>query len=214
MSTLWIVGAGGHGAVVAEAAHTVGRWSAIAFFDDRHPAIEPVLGWPVIGTFPDLVNRLDTAGTSKVEVLVAVGSNARRLELTRRLVDAGAMLATVIHPFTAVSPSASIGAGSVVLAGATINARARLGLASIVNTGASVDHDCVVGDAVHLCPGSTLAGIVTVRDRVFFGIGACAIQGVTIGEASIVGAGSAVIRDVGPGTTVAGCPAKEIKHGV
>jgi sugar O-acyltransferase (sialic acid O-acetyltransferase NeuD family) len=212
MSRLWIVSAGGHGAVVAEAAVAARQWDAIAFVDDRHPALGPVLGHPVVGTTADLLRQVQASPDGPVQVVIALGDNTRRLQLSESLRAAGATLATVIHPFTAISPSASIGEGSVVLAGATVNARARIGLAAIVNTRASVDHDCTVGDGVHLCPGSTLAGTVTVRDRVWLGIGACAIQGVTIGEGAVVGAGSAVIRDVRAGATVAGCPAKEIKH--
>lgn len=207
---LWIVGAGGHGVVVADAAQASGRWSAIGFFDDRWPATASVGAWPVRGTVATLRDRI--AGRDDVHVVVAIGDNRRRLELGRELAGAGARLATVIHPFTAISASAEIGPGTVVMAGAVVNPRARVGEAVILNTRTSVDHDCVVGDGVHLCPGSTLAGNVTVRERAWVGIGSSVIQGVTIGAASLVGAGSAVIRDVCEGTTVAGCPAREIQR--
>lgn len=207
MTELWIVGAGGHGIVVADAARASGRWSRIVFFDDRWPEVTAVADWQVEGTVASLRERV--TGHSAAELIVAIGNNHRRLSLGRELASAGARLATVIHPFSAISPLASIGAGTVLMAGTVVNPRARLGEAVIVNTGASVDHDCLIGDGVHLCPGSRLAGNVTVQDLAWFGIGAAAIQGVTIGTASTVGAGATVIRDVRESATVAGNPARE-----
>lgn len=210
MSELWVLGAGGHGVVVADAARAAARWSAIVFFDDRWPELGAVGEWPVRGTTAMLRERL--AVQDGVQVVVGVGDNRRRLALCRELAAAGARLATVIHPFTAISPSAEFGAGTVVMAGTVVNPRARIGEAAILNTRASVDHDCVIGDGVHLCPGTTLAGNVTVQDLAWVGIGSSVIQGVTIGATSVVGAGAAVIRDVRDGSTVAGCPAREIQR--
>lgn len=208
---LWIVGAGGHGAVVAEAALAAG-WAAVAFFDDRWPSLAHSRGFPVLGTVEALPQHLASATEPPAGVVVAIGDNTRRLELTQALAAAGAPLATVVHPFTAVSPTASLGAGSVVLAGAVLNAGARVGLAGIVNTRASIDHDCAIGHGVHVCPGVTLAGNVSVHDLAWLGIGSCAIQGVHIGRGALVAAGATVVRNVPAGARVAGCPAKEMKR--
>jgi sugar O-acyltransferase (sialic acid O-acetyltransferase NeuD family) len=213
VSALWILGAGGHGVVVADAAAASRAWSSISFFDDRWPALERTEQWAVLGDTAALRTRVSDSAPGP-KIVIALGDNTRRLELMQVLVQAGAALATVIHPSAVVSPHASVGAGSVVLAGAVVNPRARLGLATIVNTRASVDHDCSIGDGVHLCPGVTLAGNVTVHDRAWVGIGSCVVHGVTIGQDAIVGAGSAVIRNVAPGSTVVGSPAKEIARAV
>jgi sugar O-acyltransferase (sialic acid O-acetyltransferase NeuD family) len=207
---LLIVGAGGHGAVVAEAALAAG-WTEIAFFDDRWPGLADTRGLPVIGTVAVLQQQLGGPNQQPCDVVVAVGDNTCRLELALALAAAGATLATVVHPFSSVSPTAHLGAGSVVLAGAVLNAGTRLGLAGIVNTRASIDHDCHIGDGVHVCPGVTLAGHVTVHDLAWLGVGSCAIQGVTVGRAALVAAGAVVVRDVPAAARVAGCPAKEMK---
>jgi sugar O-acyltransferase (sialic acid O-acetyltransferase NeuD family) len=209
MSALWIAGAGGHGGVVADAARASGLWRDMLFFDDRlaHRAD----GVETAGSTTALIDRCASAAPESFEVIVAFGDNVRRLELSERLLAAGARLATVVHPFTAISASAVVGAGSVVLAGAVLNPGARVGRAAIVNTRASVDHDCAIGNGVHLCPGATLAGNVVVDDLAWIGIGACVIQGVSIGRSAVVGAGAAVIADVGAGTVVVGNPARE-KH--
>jgi sugar O-acyltransferase (sialic acid O-acetyltransferase NeuD family) len=209
MSTLSIVGAGGHGIVVADAASAAGRWSAIEFYDDSRAAGSELHGHPVRGNLEALLAR---ACAGRTEAVVAIGNNARRLSLSRELAGAGVVLATVMHPAATISPRAQVGAGSVVFAGAVINIAARLGLATIINTGATVDHDCVLGDGVHICPGVHLAGNVTVGEQVWIGIGACVTQGMRIDARAMVGAGAVVIRDVEAGTTVIGNPARVLRH--
>ena len=212
MSPLLIVGAGGHGAVVAEAAQASGQWTSIGFYDDRWPGLDSVLSWPVLGSLEALMQRVRESPHDAASVIVAIGDNHRRLQVFRQLAADGARLATVIHPTAVLSPSATVGPGSVLMAGTVVQARARLGSAAIVNTRASVDHDGKIGDGVHLCPGSNLAGQVTVGDLGWVGIGASVIQGLTVGTGAVVGAGAAVVRHVPDGMTVVGCPAREMRH--
>jgi acetyltransferase-like isoleucine patch superfamily enzyme len=89
-----------------------------------------------------------------------------------------------------------------------VNAAAEIGRGVIVNTSASVDHDCRVGEFAHLAPGSVLGGEVVVGARAFVGLGARILPCVTIGEEAVVGAGAVVLRDVPPGATVVGVPAR------
>lgn len=212
MSALIVFGAGGHGRVVADAARASGKWSSIAFFDDRWPAVAEFAGCPVLGDLQALVRRIEAGGPEIGKVIVAVGDNRRRLDLCHTLMRSGADLATVIHPFTAVSPESRIGAGSVVLAGAVVGPGASLGIACIANTRSSIDHDCVLGDAVHVCPGVSLAGSVSVGEATLIGVGSSVIPEIRIGSGAIVGAGTVVIRDVAAGATVVGSPGREVKR--
>ena len=209
MSGLLIVGAGGHGKVVAEAAEAVGQWQRIAFVDRAHTRPGRVMHWPLLGGGADpealSLRRLDYP-----ELIVAIGNNARRLAALRALAARGFTLPAVIHPSAAVSPSAKLGGGCAVLAQAAVNAETRLGVGVIVNTGASVDHECDLGDGVHIAPGVRLAGGVRVGGGSWVGIGASVIQQITIGANAMIGAGSVVLDDVPDGVTVAGVPAKLI----
>lgn len=206
MAELAVVGAGGHGFVVAESAMLLQRWTHISFYDDAITSPQSLHGFKCSGTIAALKARL--AQVDAPQVVVGIGRNDVRLTLTRELLALGAHLAVVVHPSAVVSPSATLGIGTVVLAGAVINGRSVIGKACIINTRASVDHDCLLEDGVHLSPGTALAGGVTVREAAWVGIGASVIQRVTIGARARVGAGAAVITDVAADGLAIGCPAK------
>ncbi len=209
MTSLLLLGAGGHARVVAETALATGRFSRVAFLDDRSSGsvqLPDQLGWPVIGPFaaaldPQIRQQFPAA-------LVAIGNAVERLQWLPRLAAIGYELPVLIHPTAWVSPSASLGSASVVFAQAAIQAQAVIGSAAILNTGCSVDHDVQLGDGVHICPGARLAGGVQVGHRSWIGIGASVIQQVLIGTDVTVGAGAAVVRDLPDGVTAVGVPAR------
>ncbi len=207
-NTLAILGAGGHGKVVADAALLNSEWSDVVFFDDNYHNIVSSNGrWAVSGTGNDLFdNHHQFSG-----VVVAIGDNRLRLVKTLELKETGANVVSVIHPKTVVSPYASIAIGSVVFAGAIINIGARVGRACIVNTGSVIEHDCNLDDGVHLSPNAALAGETRVGECSWVGIGAVTKQLTVIGSGVVVGAGAVVITSVPDNVTVIGNPAVIIK---
>ena len=204
MTTLCIVGAGGHGAVVAEAADLMGRWQAIRFIDERVPDSGLVLDWPVSAR----ESPEKDYGAADTHYVVAVGNNRVRCNLQAEIRQHGGQIVSVIHPTAVVSRFAHIKPGSVVFAHAVINARATLAGACLINTGATVDHDCTLADGVHVSPGANVAGGVSIGARTWVGLGASVRQYLTIGEDVVVGASAAVVSDVASGTTVVGVPAR------
>lgn len=204
---LLIAGAGGHGRVVADAAALCGRWSEIAFIDDRYPALSVSGVWAVTGRFDDLAHL----SGKYAAFLAAVGDARLRLDLLRRAVT-GFDLPVLLHPRATTSPHARLGPGSVLFAGSVVNVGAELELGCIVNTGATVDHDCRLAEGVHVCPGAHLAGDVSVGARTWIGIAAAAQRGVRIGSDVTVGAGAVCLCNVRDGVTVVGVPAREISQ--
>lgn len=202
---LAILGASGHGKVVADAACLSG-WHDVIFFDDAWPSVYQNGPWKVVGGSSDLMAR--SVGFDGV--VVAIGNNSVRMAKQQELVVAGLKLISVVHPLAVVSSHAAVGAGSVVFANAVINACATLGAGCIVNTGAVVEHDCNVGNFAHLSPNAVLAGGVSAGNKVWVGAGASVKQLVVLGDDVTVGMGSAVLRDVPAGHTVAGVPAHPI----
>lgn len=201
---LALLGASGHGKVIADAALLSG-WQ-VTFFDDAWPAVHWNGHWAVEGHTAALLARLAEFDG----VIVAIGNCKIRWERQQLLHAAGARIATVIHPAATVSAYARIGAGSVVMAGAVVNVDSVLGDACIVNTGATVDHDCQLASGVHISPGAHLSGNVQVGDCSWVGVGAAVRQGVVIGAHATVGAGAVVVGPVAAGLTVVGSPARPL----
>ncbi|HEX6236626.1 MAG TPA: NeuD/PglB/VioB family sugar acetyltransferase [Acidimicrobiales bacterium] len=205
MKRLAILGASGHGKVVADAAAAAG-WDETVFYDDAWPRRRTNGPWAVVGDTAVLVDQLDEHDG----VIVGIGDNRTRLDLAHRLTKSNARLVSVIHPQAVVSRYAEIGDGTVVFAGVVVNVDSRVGRGCIINTGATVDHDCALADGVHLSPGAHLAGGVTVGEASWVGIGASVRQRVTVDRDVTVGAGAVVVSHVPAGQTVVGVPAKPL----
>lgn len=204
-----VVGCSGHAKVVADCLRLAGTDIAGAL-DDRLAPGTVVADMTVLGGDALLD---DPAFIARHRFIVAIGHQSIRARLGRRLAEQGAALATAIHPAAVVSPSAEIGAGTVVVAGAVINADARIGRWCIVNTAASIDHDCVLADGVQISPGARLAGGVRCGEDSMVGMGGLVLPGVALGRQAVVGAGAVVLADVADGATVVGIPAAPLRSG-
>ncbi|MCW5589285.1 MAG: acetyltransferase [Legionellales bacterium] len=207
MNELLIIGAGGHGKVVADTANATQKWDRIAFLDDRYPAIKQLLQFPILDKFEQLEKVIQKYSS----IIVAIGDNQRRLSLTNTLRNKGLSIATLIHPSAIIGSEVVIEEGSVIFANSVINASTHIGLACIINSAATVEHDCKLGAGVHISPKACLAGTVTVGDLSWVGMGANIIQNVTIGQSVIIGAGSVVINNIDDYSKVVGNPARLIE---
>ncbi|WP_445005397.1 acetyltransferase [Halomonas mongoliensis] len=205
MSKLAILGASGHGKVVADIALSTG-WGGVAFYDDAWPEKNRLEHWEIFGSRDELLNRLQLYDG----IAVAIGNNEIRKNALQHLETAGAKLPTLIHPSAIVSQFARVESGCVLVAGAIVNAFARLGKGCIVNTGATIGHDCWLDACVHVAPGANVAGGVVVGSGSWVGIGSSIKQLTRIGSEVTIGAGAAVVQNVPDGITVAGVPARPI----
>ena len=185
MKALTIIGAGGHGKVVAETAEAVG-YTDIAFVDQAWPERQTNGHWRIVGDSPP--------HNGDAQSFCAIGANSVRVQIFERfsLWDSPALC----HPFAFVSPTARIGAGSFTAAGTVVNADAKVGRGVILNTNCTVEHDCVLDDFVHMSPGSHLAGGVVIGARSWIGIGAVVREGVRIGSDVVVAINFAAVPEV------------------
>ena len=198
-----ILGAGGHGKVVADIFTTQGVRVA-GFLDDdpemwgRSVAGLPVLG--AIGRFPEFAPG---------PMVLGIGANRVRRQLVETLgQEVEPRWCNAIHPTATVARSATLGRGVVVAAHVVVNPDALIGDHVILNTGATIDHDCTIARYSHIAPGVHLGGGVTIGEGVLVGIGATVIPFRTVGEWAVVGAGAVVVRDIPGHVTAKGVPAR------
>jgi sugar O-acyltransferase (sialic acid O-acetyltransferase NeuD family) len=199
---LLILGAGGHGRVVADAALAQGRWARVRITDrDASRVGEELL--------PGLrVEPLADAVAGSTEIHVAIGAAAAR---QREAQATGLPLATVVHPQAGVSPYAVLGEGTFVAARAVVAPGARVGTCVIVNHGAVVDHDVQVGDFTHIAPLVALSGAVRIGQRVLVGAGANLLPGLHVGDDIVIGAGAVVREHLEAPGVYAGVPARRVR---
>ena len=197
---LVIVGAGGHGKVLADIAMRL-EYRDICFVDDRAQGI--CLGFPVVGT----CDALQTLDDGKTDFVIGIGDNAvrKRISESHRV-----SWAKLVHPSAQIAADVRIGVGTVVMAGAIVNVSAAIGEHCILNTGSIVEHDCVVGDYVHLSPRAVLGGIVQVGELTHIGIGAVVRNNIRICPEVTVGAGAVVVKDIRKSGVYVGVPAREM----
>jgi len=186
---LLIIGAGGHGRSVAEAASLGQNYVLTAFLDDAaKPQQHHLWGCPVWGgtaMLADCRGRIDT-------VIVAIGDNALREALHQQVKAQGLTLAMVVHPAAMVSPAATIGEGCAIMAGAIIGTGAQLGEGVIVNCGAVVDHDCVVESFGHLGVHAGMAGGSVLGRSAWMPVGSALAYGVKVPAGRVLRAGEVV----------------------
>jgi len=202
MKRLAILGASGHGKVVADIAH-LSDWNEIVFFDDAWPERKLNGIWPVIGNSVDLLDNI----SQYAAVFVAIGDNQTRMKKLEMLDIAHAPIINLIHPSAMISEYVQFGKGISVMPGAVINIDVNVDDGAIINSGATVDHDSSLGRCSHISPGANLAGNVSVGDCSWVGIGAAIRQNITIGNYVTIGAGAVVINNIDDNKTAVGIPA-------
>lgn len=195
---LVIVGAGGHGKVVADIALKNG-YKDICFVDDN--ATGECLGYPIIGTSA-VLERLDDL---KTDFIIAVGNN----EIRKRVAESHDVnWVSLIHPSAQIGVNVKIGKGTVVMAGVVINACASIGQHCIINSCAVVEHDNILADYVHISPNTALGGTVHIGECAHIGIGATVKNNINVCSNCRIGAGAVVVKDIFAGGVYIGIPAR------
>lgn len=202
---LLVIGGGGHGRVVAEAAVLTARYEDVLVVDDRL-----VSDWQMTAFKCISESEAKSLPREDWRFIIAVGDNNRRKALFETYKAEGFAPATLLHPDASISQSARIGAGSVVLARCVIGTLADVGEGVIVNNGAIVEHDCVVESFAHLAPGAVMCGGASLGAFSFLGANSAVKHLAKIGAEVTIGHASAVTGDITEKGTYAGNPAKEI----
>ncbi len=201
LKKLVIIGASGHGKVIADIALKNG-YQQIVFLDDDENRKE-CAGFSVVGKVSDVDEYQDW------DFIVAIGNPKIRNKIFDEI--AKYSLVSLIHPNSVVSRRVKIGKGNVIMAGAVINSDVVIGDGCIINTCSSVDHDCVIGSFAHVSVGVHIAGTVSIGESTWIGAGATVSNNIKICDNCVIGAGAVVVRDISESGTYIGVPAKKLK---
>lgn len=199
MNRLIIVGAGGHGKVIADAALKNG-YANICYIDDH--ATGDVMGFPIIGTSSDIEDLND----GSADFIIGIGNNAVRKTIAETY---NVNWVSIIHPSAQIGFNAEIGKGTVVMANAVVNVCAKIGEHCIINTGAIVEHDNVIEDYTHISPNAALGGTVRIGSLTHVGIGATVKNNTEICSDCTIGAGAVVVKNIKEPGTYVGVPARK-----
>lgn len=201
MKQLVIIGASGHGRVVADIAKRTG-YEQILFLDDQEVLTEN--GGNVVA------GRCSSYVDYDCDMIVAIGNPIIREKFMRELEEHGKNIPTLIHPSVSIGENVEIGKGTVIVAGAVINPGAVIGKGCIINTCASVDHDCHVGDFVHISVGAHVSGTVNIGERTWIAAGATVSNNLNICADCMIGVGAVVVKDILEAGTYIGVPARKV----
>jgi sugar O-acyltransferase (sialic acid O-acetyltransferase NeuD family) len=197
-----LVGAGMHGRVVRDLCRDAGIEVA-GFLDDFTPAGTRVDDVEVLGP----LRCLQDAGLLQSRrFIVTIGNNIARQTIADRIESSGGSLAVVTHPNCVVSPTATIGFGTVLVGATMVFSRAQIGKNVLVDPDTTVGAEATIADGAYIAPGVHLGSRVRVGQQAFLGLGAVVLPDIVIGRLSIVGAGAVVNRNVADETLVVGNP--------
>lgn len=201
---LLIIGASGHGKVVADIALKMNNWQSVAFLDDNEN-IKYSMDLKVIGKSTDAVKYLKNS-----DIFVGVGNNTIRKKIQMKLEAEGANIPILIHPTSVIGNQVELSSGTVVMAGVVINCCSKIGNGCIINTGTTIDHDNIIEEYVHISPGSHLAGTVKVGKESWLGIGSIVNNNINITSNCRVGSGAVVVKNITETGTYIGVPARRV----
>lgn len=201
MKKLGIIGASGHGKVVADIAKQLGCYQEIVFFDDGADKIH-CGDYPVVGKSQDIFGF-------ECDGFVAIGNAQVRQRLQEEMETMGIHVPVLIHPAAVVAEDVQILPGTAIMAGAVVNPGSVIGKGCIVNTCASVDHDNVLEDYVHVAVGAHIAGTVQIGHHTWVGAGATVSNNVNICANCMIGAGTVVCKSIVEEGTYVGVPARK-----
>ncbi|MCG2577113.1 acetyltransferase [Dechloromonas sp. XY25] len=179
-------------------------------FVDDNPEVPVVNGHRVI-SYQDYLE----ISASERYVALAVANSAIRERLAWRCAANGVRPWSVTAVNAIVMDDVQVGEGAILCPFVTLTSNIRIGRYFHANLYSYVEHDCVIGDFVTFAPSVRCNGNIVIEDHAYIGAGALIKQGklgrpLVIGRGATIGMGAVVTKDVAPGVTVVGNPARPL----
>jgi hypothetical protein len=204
---LVIVGAGGFGREVLDLVRDINAstptFEFLGFLDDGQAdgSLLARIGAEALGTSARLADI-------EASYVIAIGAAGPRRRIDALARSHGRTPATLVHPWATVGNDVLIGEGAVVAAGTRLTTGIVIGRHAHVNLNCTIGHDVTIGDYATLFPGVHLGGGSVIEEGATLGTGCVILPSVQVGRGAVVGAGAVVVRDVAPGATAVGNPAR------
>lgn len=177
------------------------------FYDDVSTEIEYIFKkYKVLRS----IAEIKTIHEVKFDFVLGIGGTSVRELLTKKMLDAGGILRSVISPFSQIGNHNEIGEGVSIMGNVIITNSVTIGQGTLLNLNATIGHDSVIGRYCDIMPGVNISGNCTIGDYCAIGTNAAILPNITIGNNAKVGAGAVVTKDVSSGQTVVGIPAKPL----
>lgn len=209
MKQLLIIGARGFGREIyfnaMECKGYETEFTLKGFLDDKADALEGLSGYaPILGPVEDYVIQPDDV------FFCALGDVNFKRHYIELVKAKGGIFQSLIHSSAIIYNSTHIGEGCLIFANVHITADIRISDYVTVCGFSTIGHDARIGQYSHLGAYSFLGGHSELGESVTLHPRASILPHKKVGSGATVGAGSVVMRNVKPGTTVFGLPAKLI----
>ncbi|OZV69974.1 NeuD/PglB/VioB family sugar acetyltransferase [Winogradskyella aurantia] len=211
MKKVIIYGASGHSKMIIDIIHKTKAYEIVGFMDSYKADGKRIYGYDIIGDLDnliDLIKSYDIYG-----VIIGIGDNYTRKMAHEAISEIAPELnfVPIIHPSAIIADDVEVTQGTVVMAGAIINAGAKIGNFCIINTKASLGHDSEMSDYSSLASGATVGGNVSIGTCSAICLSASIINNVAIGGHTVIGSGALVISSIGDFKQAIGVPINSIK---
>jgi sugar O-acyltransferase (sialic acid O-acetyltransferase NeuD family) len=208
MKNIIVFGAGEFGTLIQNVMSYNQDFQIAAFGDDNMDKSKITTG-----DVP-LFNQGDLFQFAKENVIqtaiIAIGNNRVRGIKYNLFKNAGFEMLSIVHPKALIDTEVVYGDNVIIEMGTAIHTHSKIGNNVFLGGDALIGHHNIIGNHVLVGGNASFGGAVVVEDYASIGVGSSIKPGVTIGKGAVVGVGAVVIKDVEPGTTVVGVPAKPI----
>ena len=194
-ANLILIGSGGHARSCIDTIEQEGIYKIAGLIGLPQEVGSKLLGYEVIATDADISN-LSKQYQFALIALGQIDSPEHRIRLFAQALEAGFKFPTVIAPTAYASPHSIIGAGTMVMHGAIVNAGVQVGSNCIINSNSLIEHDAHIEDHCHISTGAILNGNTSIGMGSFIGSRAVIKEGVSIGSNSLVGMGIMVRHNI------------------